>query len=63
MKKILFLALAATLTLGSCVTNKKYNKLQMEYQSTRDGLFLTCLTVSRAMIFAPMAACIAISNC
>ena len=40
MKKILALGLlgALTLSLGSCVTNKKYAALQSEYQTTREGL-------------------------
>lgn len=31
-------ALAVSIALGGCVSNKKYQQLQMEYQSTRDGL-------------------------
>ena len=36
--RLLAAAAAAVICLGSCVSNKKYNKLQMEYQTTRDGL-------------------------
>lgn len=50
MKGIRFLAAAAAavIRLGSCVSNKKYNKLQMEYQTTRDGL-LECNSNSKGM--------------
>ena len=50
MKGIRFLAAAAAavICLGSCVSNKKYNKLQMEYQTTRDGL-LECNSNSKGM--------------
>ena len=50
MKGIRFLvaAAAAVICLGSCVSNKKYNKLQMEYQTTRDGL-LECNSNSKGM--------------
>lgn len=52
MKKILALGLlgALTLSLGSCVTNKKYAALQAEYQTTRDGL-LECNTKSKSMTY------------
>jgi chemotaxis protein MotB len=52
MKKILALGLlgALTLSLGSCVTNKKYAELQAEYQTTRDGL-LECNTKSKSMTY------------
>lgn len=52
MKKILALGLlgALTLSLGSCVTNKKYAALQTEYQTTRDGL-LECNTKSKSMTY------------
>lgn len=52
MKKILALGLlgALTLSLGSCVTNKKYAALQSEYQTTRDGL-LECNTKSKSMTY------------
>ena len=50
MKGIRFLAAAAAavICLGSCVSNKKYNKHQMEYQTTRDGL-LECNSNSKGM--------------
>ena len=50
MKGIRFLAAAAAavICLGSCVSNKKYKKLQMEYQTTRDGL-LECNSNSKGM--------------
>lgn len=41
---------ALTLSLGSCVTNKKYAALQTEYQTTRDGL-LECNTKSKSMTY------------
>ena len=41
---------ALTLSLGSCVTNKKYAALQAEYQTTRDGL-LECNTKSKSMTY------------
>ena len=41
---------ALTLSLGSCVTNKKYAALQSEYQTTRDGL-LECNTKSKSMTY------------
>lgn len=52
MKKILALGLlgALTLSLGSCVTNKKYAALQSEYQTTREGL-LECNTKSKSMTY------------
>lgn len=52
MKKILALGLlgALTLSLGSCVTNKKYAALQAEYQTTRDGL-LECNTKTKSMTY------------
>ena len=52
MKKILALGLlgALTLSLGSCVTNKKYAALQSEYQTTRDGL-LECNTKSKSITY------------
>lgn len=52
MKKILALGLlgALILSLGSCVTNKKYAALQAEYQTTRDGL-LECNTKSKSMTY------------
>ena len=45
MKKLITIGMigALTLSLGSCVTNKKYAALQAEYQTTRDGL-LECNT-------------------
>ncbi len=36
------------LCLGSCVSNKKYKQLQMEYQTTRDGL-LECNNNTKGM--------------
>ena len=50
MKGIKFLAAAAAavICLSGCVSNKKYNKLQMEYQTTRDGL-LECNSNSKGM--------------
>lgn len=52
MKKILALGLlgALTLSLGSCVTNKKYAALQAEYQTTREGL-LECNTKTKSMTY------------
>lgn len=52
MRKSLILTavLAVTLGLGGCVSNKKYQQLQMEYQSTRDGL-LQCNTESKSMTY------------
>lgn len=52
MRKSLILTavLAMTLGLGGCVSNKKYQQLQMEYQSTRDGL-LQCNTESKSMTY------------
>lgn len=52
MKKILALGLLGvlTLSLGSCVTNKKYAALQSEYQTTREGL-LECNTKSKSMTY------------
>lgn len=52
MKKILALGLlgALTLSLGSCVTNKKYAALQSEYQTTREGL-LECNTKTKSMTY------------
>lgn len=47
---ILTVLLAVTLGLGGCVSNKKYQQLQMEYQSTRDGL-LQCNTESKSMTY------------
>lgn len=47
---ILTALLAVTLGLGGCVSNKKYQQLQMEYQSTRDGL-LQCNTESKSMTY------------
>ena len=47
---ILTALLAVTLGLGGCVSNKKYQELQMEYQSTRDGL-LQCNTESKSMTY------------
>lgn len=47
---ILTALLAVTLGLGGCVSNKKYEQLQMEYQSTRDGL-LQCNTESKSMTY------------
>ena len=47
---ILTALLAVTLGLGGCVSNKKYQALQMEYQSTRDGL-LQCNTESKSMTY------------
>lgn len=52
MKKIITIGMigALTLSLGSCVTNKKYAALQAEYQTTRDGL-LECNTKSKSMTY------------
>lgn len=48
-RKIIFAAAIAAMTLAtSCVTNKKYNALQTEYQATRDGL-LECNSQSKSM--------------
>ncbi len=48
-RKIMFAAAVAAMTLAtSCVTNKKYNALQTEYQATRDGL-LECNSQSKSM--------------
>lgn len=48
-RKIMFAAAIAAMTLAtSCVTNKKYNALQTEYQATRDGL-LECNSQSKSM--------------
>ncbi len=48
-RKIMFAAAVAALTLAtSCVTNKKYNALQTEYQATRDGL-LECNSQTKSM--------------
>lgn len=45
----MFAAAVAALTLAtSCVTNKKYNALQTEYQATRDGL-LECNSQTKSM--------------
>ena len=41
---------ALTLSLGSCVTNKKYAALQSEYQTTREGL-LECNTKTKSMTY------------
>lgn len=50
MKKSLLILsfIAAALTLGSCVSNKKYAQLQSEYQTTRDNL-LQCNSNSKSM--------------
>lgn len=40
--------MAATLALGGCVSNKKFKELNMEYQSTRDGL-LECNSARKGM--------------
>ena len=40
--------LALTVSLGGCVSNKKYKELNMEYQSTRDGL-LECNSARKGM--------------
>ena len=52
MKKLITIGMigALTLSLGSCVTNKKYAALQSEYQTTRDGL-LECNTKSKSMTY------------
>lgn len=52
MKKLITIGIigALTLSLGSCVTNKKYAALQAEYQTTRDGL-LECNTKSKSMTY------------
>ena len=52
MKKLITIGMigALTLSLGSCVTNKKYAALQAEYQTTRDGL-LECNTKSKSMTY------------
>lgn len=47
---ILTAILAVTLGLGGCVSNKKYQQLQSEYQTTRDGL-LQCNTESKSMAY------------
>ncbi len=48
-KSVLILSfIAAALTLGSCVSNKKYAQLQSEYQTTRDNL-LQCNSNSKGM--------------
>lgn len=47
---ILTAILAVTLGLGGCVSNKKYQQLQSEYQTTRDGL-LQCNTESKSMTY------------
>ncbi len=47
-KLLLTAGLAALLCLGSCVSNKKYKQLQMEYQTTRDGL-LECNNNTKGM--------------
>lgn len=47
---ILTAILAVTLGLGGCVSNKKYQQLQSEYQTTRDGL-LQCHTESKSMTY------------
>ncbi len=47
-KLLLTAGLAAVLCLGSCVSNKKYKQLQMEYQTTRDGL-LECNNNTKGM--------------
>lgn len=50
MKKSLLILsfVVAALTLGSCVSNKKYAQLQSEYQTTRDNL-LQCNSNSKSM--------------
>lgn len=52
MKKLITIGMIGvlTLSLGSCVTNKKYAALQAEYQTTRDGL-LECNTKSKSMTY------------
>lgn len=52
MKKLITIGMigALTLSLGSCVTNKKYAALQSEYQTTREGL-LECNTKSKSMTY------------
>lgn len=52
MKKLITIGMigALALSLGSCVTNKKYAALQAEYQTTRDGL-LECNTKSKSMTY------------
>lgn len=52
MKKLITIGMigALTLSLGSCVTNKKYAALQAEYQTTRDGL-LECNTKTKSMTY------------
>ena len=48
-RKIMLAAAGAAMTLAtSCVTNKKYNALQTEYQATRDGL-LECNSQTKSM--------------
>lgn len=47
-KILVAVALAAAACLGSCVSNKKYAELQMEYQTTRDGL-LECNSNTKSM--------------
>ena len=48
-RKIMLAAAVAAMTLAtSCVTNKKYNALQTEYQATRDGL-LECNSQTKSM--------------
>lgn len=48
MKAIIACGLMAAVALSGCVSNKKYKELQMEYQTTRDGL-LQCNTESKSM--------------
>lgn len=52
MKKLITIGIigALTLSLGSCVTNKKYAALQSEYQTTREGL-LECNTKTKSMTY------------
>lgn len=52
MKKLITIGMIGvlTLSLGSCVTNKKYAALQSEYQTTREGL-LECNTKSKSMTY------------
>lgn len=52
MKKLITIGMigALTLSLGSCVTNKKYAALQSEYQTTREGL-LECNTKTKSMTY------------
>ena len=47
-KSIIIAALASVVALSSCVTSKKYNLLNQEYQTTRDDL-MECNSNSKSM--------------